>query len=189
MRVSVMVPISKYGVCLFVLLAASVALAEENTLRHYPLPGHGALQISTPGAWQEKVQRRPNPLPPTIVFTPESGSSYQILLTPMYPLREEISLPTPAQLRNNVEREAKRVQEQALEKTIPVQELKGADTIGYYYRVTDKSSQASEYKYMTQGALLLKKSTLLFTILTNDGADGIEGEAMTMLKNAAQVED
>jgi hypothetical protein len=102
----------------------------------------------------------------------------------MYPFREDVPLQTAPEIRDNVKQAAKNVESQALEKNIAVKELKYPTSIGFYYRVTDKSPKAGEFKYMIQGQLLFRHIILIFSIFTNDGADGIEDDAMVMLRKA-----
>ena len=74
----------KFVVTLGLFFAASFVAAEVTTARNYQLPGHGTIQLQVPKSWQDELRQPPGGLPPTIVFSPKTGASFQILLTPMF---------------------------------------------------------------------------------------------------------
>ena len=181
--------ISKFMVCFILLTTSNFVLSEENEVRNYSLAGHGILRLSVPKSWQEQVKQPPNNLPPTIIFTPGSDTSFQILLTPLFSVRENMNMPSPADIKKNVSHAAEAAKSQAVEKNIIIKELKGTSSTGYYFTATDKAPNPGEYKYMTQG--MLRSGDLLptFTILYNDGAENVVVVALTMLKNAVHVQN
>lgn len=181
--------ISRYMVVLSFLLVAWVADAEERETRSYPLPDHGSIQLKVPKSWQDKVSQPPNRLPPTIVFIPKSGTSFQILLTPIWAARPGIVMPGPTEIKQNVERAADKAKSQSVEKDLPIKELKGGSIVGYYFSATDRAPKPGEFKYLTQGMLRLGEFVLTFTVLTNDGAEGVIRDALVMLKEATHVQD
>ncbi len=52
--------------------------AEESVKRDYELAGYGTLELLVPKSWRDEVSQPPDELPPTIVFTPGTGASFQI---------------------------------------------------------------------------------------------------------------
>ncbi len=163
--------VMKYVVTLSFLFAAFFVAAEETSTRNYQLPDHGLIQLQVPQSWREELRQPPGRLPPTIVFSPKAGTSFQILLTPMFSVRQGMAMPSPSEVKTNVERAAEHAKSQAVEKTIAVKELKGPSAIGYYFSATDRSPKPGEYKYKTQGMLRVGDLAPTITILTNDGAD------------------
>ncbi len=180
-------PTIKCVAALCLLLAASFVAAEETTTRNYLLPGHGSIQLQVPKSWREELRQPPGNLPPTIVFSPISGATFKVLLTPLFSIREGIVMPEAPELKANVNRAAADVKSQAVEKTIPVKELTGPSAIGYYFSATDRAPKPGEYKYMTQGMLRVGELAPTFTILTNDGAENVVAESLSMLKGAVHV--
>ena len=172
---------------LTLLCAASLASAEETATRRYPLVGHGAIHLEVPQSWRDEVRQPPEHFPPTIVFSPQSGPPFQILLTPMYSVRESMVMPTPSTVKSTVERAAQHARSQAVEKAISVQELKGTASAGYYFSATDRNPKPGEYKYLTQGMLRTGELAPTFTILTNDGAEDILADSLLMLKSAVHM--
>lgn len=113
------------------------ALAAETRVRSYPLPDHGTLQLQVPGGWLDRVQQPPRRLPPTIVFKPDTGAPFGVLLTPIWPANRQTPLPNEQKLRQMVTQSAERAKSQAVEKTIDIEELQGTAGKGFYFSATD----------------------------------------------------
>lgn len=177
----------KYLIMLSFYFAVSLAAAEEITARSYQLPDNGLIRLQVPQSWRDELRQPSGGFPPTIVFSPRAGTSFQILLTPVFSVRQDMIMPSPSEVKALVERGADRAIRQAIEKTITVKELKSATVIGYYFSATDGSPKPGEYKYMTQGTLRVGNLAPTFTILTNDGADNIVAQALLMLKSVNHV--
>ena len=185
-----MIPkIFEYITCFFLLSTSFFALAEKSATRSYPLPDHGNIQFSVPTSWKEEVQQSSARIPSTIVFTPKIGSSFQILLTPMFLASNGIAIPTLVEIRTNLERSLESARSQAVEKNIPIEELRGTSSVGYYFSITDKAPKSGEYKNMTQGTFRLKELIFTFTILTNEEAKRVAITALAMLKDAVYIEN
>ena len=155
--------------------------------RTYALPGHGALQLQVPQSWREVLHQTSNELPPIILFTPTDGKAFKIAVTPLYPHGIGMAQPTLADMRKSVEMAVEEARKQAVEKELPIHELKGPSVNGYYFSATDKAPKPGEYKYMTQGFFLAGGLAPTFTILTNDGSENVAAEALAMLRNAVHV--
>ena len=176
-------------VTLSILLASSLAVAEESSTRSYPLPGYGAIQLQVPKSWRDKVHQPPQGKPPTIVFSPKRGVSFQVLLVPIFPIPQDMSmLKRQEEIRNSVRRELDRIKEQSIEKDIPVRELKSPSVAGYYFSATDRAPKAGEYKYMTQGMLIVGNIAPAFSIFSNDDAGDVLPALLSMMRSAVHVQ-
>ncbi len=169
---------------LLAIVAAAAAGAAETAERRFPLPDRGFLQLEVPADWQDQLRQPPERLPPTIAFRPRRGPAFDILITPIWPMRQEVAPSTAAQLRKMVEQTAEQMKPMAVEKRIEVVELRGTSGIGYYYVATDKAPKPGEYKYLTQGMLRVDNLLVTFTILTNDGQNDVVADALVMLQSA-----
>lgn len=188
--------ISTFRVCLALFLAAlaSTANAEESTIRAYPLPDHGSIQLSVPASWRDQISQPPDRLPPTVRFRPDGGAMFEVLITPIYPPAGTRMPPANSQkLRAGVEAVAKEAASSAVEKKITIQELRNGSGIGYYFSATDKALAEAEkavdpddYKYMTQGVFRVDELSVSFTVLTNDTSAGTVSKALDMIKSARQ---
>lgn len=166
------------------LLSAPVAAVQENSTHKFPLPNFGQLELSMPKHWKTELRQPPQDLPPTIVLIPPSGNSFQVLITPLWAVRPGVVVPGKTEMRKTISRAADQAMTQSVEKMITVKEITGESGTGYYFSATDKAPKPGEFKYMTQGNLRVGELVLLFTVLTNDGGEGIFNLAMDTLKAA-----
>ena len=164
----------------------AVALSAVVQAKDYPVPDKTTLQLAVPAGWKDEVREGERGYPPTIIFTPREGKPFQVLVTPISRPRPDVPVPTGEQIRDSVQRVADQMKTQAAEKELPVVELKGANGPGYYFSATDKAPLPDEFKYLTQGMLVVGDLALTFSVLTNDNQDKVRDEALAMLRSAAQ---
>ena len=177
----------KLHVALLFCLIATGAIAQTDTAeRRFALPEHGNFVITVPRDWKDQVRQPPDRLPPTIVFGPGSGRPFHVVMTPIWPPTKEHALPARDQVRAAIERGAQEASSQAVEKELRVLELQGRSGAGFYFTATDRAPKPGEYKFLTQGSILVGKLVVNFTILTNDGQEAVVKQALDALKNAAQ---
>jgi len=177
-----------YITSLFMVFTSIFAFAEESEIRSYQLRKNGSIQLLVPNSWHDEVRQPPGNLPPTIIFKPRTGESFQILLTPMFSLSKSMVMPELPEVKRNVEEAVEDAKRQAVENVILVQTLKSDSVAGYYFSATDKAPRPGEYKYMTQGMLRIGKLAPTFTVLSNDGVDGVVSDSFAMLKSAVHVQ-
>ncbi|MEW5948914.1 MAG: hypothetical protein AB1711_05825 [Thermodesulfobacteriota bacterium] len=175
-----------YAFVLLLLFFASAALADETNSRNYPLPNHGSIQLQVPSGWEDHLTQPPNRLPPTIKFTQKKGSTFSMLITPLWPANENIKLPDGDNLKKSVQKAADKIASRAVEKKISLMELKGPSAQGFYFSVTDSEPKPGDYKYLTQGHIRVGDLMAIFTILTNDGQDSIVSDCLELMKSAKQ---
>ena len=165
---------------LSVQLAAALAASE----RRIALADRGFMTLTIPDGWVDEV-RQPDPrLPPTISIRPESGPPFEILVTPIWPVRDDGPKPTLEAIRAAVRVAAEAAKSQSVEQEIAVRDFSGPETFGAYYSATDRAPKPGEYKFLTQGMLGLADLRVTFTILTNDGQQKVAPQALEMLKGA-----
>ena len=169
------------------LLSVAAYGGKTATIRSYPLPDHGHIDLSVPASWQDKVRQPRHRFPPTIVFTPENGFSFRILVTPLW--EDGKALPDREQLRQDIDHAIKDMHEVFIENEISIKEIKGESDTGYYFSATMRSPKPGEYRHVTQGMLTIGKLTTAFTVLTNDGNDDVVADALRMLAGATQSQD
>ena len=172
------------GMAVILLTGASAALAAEAPVRKYPLPERGSFQMTVPANWADQLRQPPQGLPPTISFRPNQGKPFEILVTPIWPMRADVPAVTIETIRKSVQRAADGAKSQAVEKSIPLVEFSSSTGPGYYFSATDKAPKPGEFKYMTQGMLKVSDLSVTFTILTNDGQEQVTRDAIAMLRSA-----
>ncbi len=166
------------------ILCVQLATALAASERRIALTDRGFMTLTIPDGWVDQV-RQPDPrLPPTISIWSASGPPFEILVTPIWPARDDGPKPTLEAIRAAVRVAAEAAKSQAVEQEIAVRDLSGPETFGAYFSVTDRAPNPGEYKYMTQGMLGLADLRVTFTILTNDGQERVAPQALDMLKGA-----
>jgi len=163
-----------------------ILAAASGHAKDYPVPDKTALQLTAPAGWKDEVREGDRGFPPTIIFTPRQGADFQVLVTPISRPRPEVPVPTGDQIRDSVQRVADQMKTQSVEKELPVVELKGASGVGYYFSATDKAPAPNEFKYLTQGMVLVGELAVTFSVLTNDGQEKVKDEALAMMRSATQ---
>lgn len=159
------------------------AFAGEITV---PLSGHDDLVLELPTGWVARISKPSADLPPTIDMIPTDGSSFQILITPLWPIGNQ-KPPTLGEIRSLVEAGARQVQLQAVEQRLPLKELVGSGTIGYYFFATDRQPEPNGYKYLTQGAVMLKELRITFTILVNGEHQKLTEQGLKIIQTARRA--
>lgn len=93
----------------------------------------------------------------------------------------------------NLKKKAEEIGERALasskEKTLSLQELKGAEATGYFYTVADKDPAPGSFEYMTGGIEGVGDLFLIVTILHHTKDAPERQAALDMLKGARQSKD
>ena len=163
----------------------AVAAKGSKNERRYPLGEYGFFRVDIPSSWKDELQQPPRRLPPTIVLSPAAGKTFRILMTPIWGAKREV-LEDQA-IKELVQKSAERVKPQSVEKTLQLVGLQGTSGRGYYFFSTDKAPKPDEYKYMTQGVLVVADLMVTFTILTNDNHEAVAKEALTILKEARHL--
>jgi hypothetical protein len=164
--------------------SAVAANASQNE-RRYSLGDYGFFRIDIPPSWKDELRQPPDRTPPTIVLSPKTGVPFRVLVTAIWGAKMEKL--KDESIRELVQKSAERVKPQAVEKTLQLVELRGTSGKGYYFFVTDKAPKPDEYKYMTQGAMVVGDLLVTFTVLTNGNHEEVTKEALTMLREARHL--
>jgi hypothetical protein len=158
-----------------------VAKAEDvRARRSYWLPGSRVLTLGVPGNWAESPEPAQADAPLAISFGPPAGRAFQVLVS-VIPQRNG-----RPDVRAIVERSGRALLASAMEDRLVLEELRGAQVDGYFFRLTDQAPKPDEYKYVVQGAVRLADLLLTFTILTNQ-PDAPEAETALEMLRAAET--
>ena len=172
--------------CVLLLLSAPLLAGEATSVRSYPLPGHGTLELTVPSSWKESLSRPPADLPPTIEFSPDSGSEFVVQVTPIWNPAGDVDpdLGEPETIRGFVEKLGRRQLDHAVETEIKLKEITGPRCRGYFFTITDRAPAKGEWKYLTAGAVGVDGLLLSFTILTNSLHSDDRDRALRMIKQS-----
>jgi hypothetical protein len=161
-------------------LVVTVSAAEPWQERMLSIAERGTLVLSSPRAWVQQTSQSS----PTIRFSNNSGQQFEVLITAQWSPTQDSSFNSSAKVRALVEETAVKISPQAVERAIPIEEMKGTAGRGYYFSVTDKDPGPNEYKYLTQGALAVDDLLLTFTVRTNEADSSIVNDAFDVLRSA-----
>jgi hypothetical protein len=170
--------------CALFLLSPLILAAELTSVRSYPLPDHGVLELSVPSSWKESVSRPPANLSPTIEFAPALGNEFNVQITPIWSATGDPDLNRPDLIRALVERIGRSQLDQAVETEITLKEIKGPRAQGYVFTITDRAPAKGEWKYLTAGAVGVGRLRLSFTILSNSLDSGDLDQALRMIEQS-----
>lgn len=164
-----------------VFLSGSAAFADQE--RRYTLAEHGTIALNLPAGWVDKTQQPRPDLPPTIIVQPSAGTPFQVLLTPIWPMRPDTPKLTPEALNTQVRAAIDQIRNQSVEKEFPLQSFNAPGMFGTYFSATDRNAKPGEFKFLVQGMLSLADLRVTFTILTNEGQGPVVDKALGMLKS------
>ena len=108
-------------------------------------------------------------------------------MTPVARQRQGASADTAIKMRHSVQQGADKAKPSAMEPYLSVDQLTGAPGPGYYFSATDREPKPGEFKYLTQGMLLVGDAVVAFSILTNDAQEEVRDQALAMLKSASHL--
>jgi hypothetical protein len=154
----------------------------------YAVPGLGTLELEVPRGW--RVQERAGPVTLHLQLRPESGDRFLFLVSANWIHRDGRAEFAARPVKERVEGMAKSILPRAVEKEAPLVELRGKHLSGYHFSVTDsRSSEAGDYRYMTQGMIAGEAGFVLFTLLQRDADVAERQEALKMLAGSSYAGD
>jgi hypothetical protein len=172
---------------LVTLLIASIgSAAAQKTIRKYPIPEHGTLELNVPTPWKAEVHKPQENMPPTIIFNPAKGNDFQVMITVLWGKTGEEGFNSREKARASVEKDGQKLLPNIAETKIVLTEIKGVTNSGYYFSVTDKAPNPGEYRYMTRGAIGVGNLFLNLTIFHRVRDSQSVQDALSILREAKQ---
>jgi hypothetical protein len=168
------------------LLSAADA-QDRSSLQRYSVPGHGSLQLEVPRDWRVASQSLKDPASVALHLRPASGDAFDVQVTTLWLDRAKSARKTPEQLKAEVQNGTAKLLKRAVEKEVRIEELRGAEVIGYYYSLTDRVPAPGEYKYMTQGMFVTGELLTIFTILYHGPRVPEREKVLRMFANATHT--
>ena len=168
-------------------------MAADGEKKAFALPDNSKLELTIPPGWKDELKANQaakgnkGPATSTVALTPREGAPFQVSVTPVARQKPGASVDTAIKMRHSVQQGADKVKPSATEQYLPVEPLTGAPGPGYYFSATDREPKPSEFKYLTQGMLLVGDVVVGFSILTNDAQEKVREQALAMLKSASHV--
>jgi hypothetical protein len=136
-----------------------------NASASFPIPGHGSLRFTLPDGWQSQSRPLADPPSTTLHFAPASGDAFDVQVTAVWLDASKRTRETPDSIKADVQRTAQELLPHSVEKTATLHELRGPQTVGFYYALTDNHPGPGEFTNLTQGIFLTGDILSAFTIL------------------------
>ena len=154
--------------------------------RTFAVPQHGALALSIPHGWKEAIEQPPQPGFPTTLKLTTDGKKFIVLITPVPSTGEDADFNSPAKLRKLAEDRGGQMLATAKEQSLSIVEIKGDNTAGYYWTLTDKAPDPGSFEFATGAVVGVGDLILSVTILHHE-KDVLERKAaIKMLQGASQ---
>lgn len=147
----------------------------------------GGISLDVPDGWTAVKQGEGTPGGFAIRVEPAPGGDLVLLVTPIpYAGSQDL----PIAVREVAEGVREKLRTLAVEKDLPIRELKGAHCEGRYVSATDRTVEhpsPGNYRYVDQGAAATGTYFMTFTILTNDATGPHRTVAREIVASAAHV--
>lgn len=156
---------------LFAALAATAAAQDSSrVIREYEVPSHGKFVLEVPSAWAQASQPVVEPPSAQLRFSSADADRFRVQVTAIWLDAEGLAKSTPADLKETLRLSSQTPLVESVESEAELLELKGEQSRGYYYGLTDREVPAGEYKYLIQGIQLTGEFLTVYTILYHDAA-------------------
>jgi hypothetical protein len=146
---------------------------ESVQARSLSIPQHGKLILNIPDSWKQSAGE-PVGVFPTIIFSPEKGDDFEVLITPLWHPQNDPSFNKSEKVKSIIENDLRGMLPNAVENNATIQEIKGVNGTGYYFLLTDKAPKPGEYLYAVRAGIGVGDLLLSVTILSRSkNSEGI----------------
>jgi len=175
-----------YGILFAACFLGGEMLGQKSgTTREFQVPNHGSLHLTMPEAWKVEAKAMVDLETLFLHVLPAKGKAFDIQITVVWVNPTNQSKPTPESIKANTQRTGNSLLFQASEKTLTLNEIRGTQSVGTYYTLTDRKPGPGEFKYITQGSVLTGDALSAFTILSSSADSSDLKQALKMLTDAA----
>ena len=149
-------------------------------LVHVPVKG-GSLLLDHPSEWKSSVSGPP--LGRTLRLTPRGRGDFEVLVTAIV---SQVALPSDEALARRVRHQGERRLPTAVQTTVEMKAVKGAQARGYLYHVTDRKPEKGpgDFRELHQGEVVVRPLLLSVTVLTHTGDAATVKAALEALAGA-----
>ena len=180
----------------FLLLALGVSLPAFGggaaTVRSYPLPSGGSLELTVPMRWQEDVSWTKGESWPKVAYRPSEGNDFAVSVSVVSQAEVARDESHPDRVRNLVDRAARAALGLEEKDDLHLEEFDGPQGPGWFFSVVDPSvpddAGPGVFRVMTQGAIGVDEVLLVATVLTQRQTS-VELDAAVDLLRTARLSD
>lgn len=153
----------------------------------FSIPHHGSLRLAVPTGWQLDSLSLEEPASVTIHITPKKGDAFDVRLTTVWLDATVLAKSSAESRKRDMQRAAEEMLPHSVEKLATLLEIKGVESTGWYYSLTDRNPGEGEFKYLNQGSFLTREVLTAFTILYRMPAAVEVPQVLRMLAEAKYV--
>jgi len=150
----------------------------------FSIPRHGSLRLAVPSGWLSDSLPLESPASVTIHIFPKAGNGFDVKVTSVWMDAKALAQTTAESRKRDMQRSAEEMLPHSVEKVAAPQEIKGVESVGWYYSLTDREPGEGEFKYLVQGTILTGDVLSAFTILYRTPAAAEVTQALRMLADA-----
>lgn len=161
-------------------LPASAQADDFNTVSLEVASG-GIMDIALPKSWGSPTVDTTEGIT-NITFGPNGPKKKPIFLAHIAALTVATSIP-PEALMQITQKEIAQVRELAAEATIPISDVKGENSSGNYFSITDRESKIGEFDYLTVAVLGSEQLLVKCYFFSSDGAPEFGEDAIRLMKS------
>lgn len=148
----------------------------------YDFPNATRLTLRLPEGWASTREAPQGAILPELHIGP-SGERPRLFIS-IIPLGRDEPVMTLANLRQQVQASVNAFAPMAVEEVINIHDIHSLNATGYAYRLTDSNPLPGEFVYMTQGTLIVGATSILFTLLTNNGEANVELAGLSIVQGS-----
>jgi len=153
----------------------------------FSIPGHGSLRLKVPDGWQSQSHPLADPASVSLHFVPANGDAFDVRITALWLDQDKRSGETTESLKATVQGAAKALLPHSIEKTAPLHNLHGPQSVGFYYALTDNNPGPGDFSNLTQGVFLTGEILSTFTILHRTPVSREADQALLAFSEATYI--
>jgi hypothetical protein len=160
-------------------VAGTCTAAGAKHVQEFPMGARGSIYIEVDDTWVDSSSRG-GPIP-TLRFETKTPGRMKAMITPVPTV--DGRPPASNEVRAFVESAAEERRAEAVEKSLPLTAMRGAETKGFRFRATDRSPKPGEYRFLYQGAVAAGAFFVTFTVLFNEAGEEDARKALSSIQN------
>lgn len=153
----------------------------------FPVPNHGSLRLKVPDGWRKRALPLTDPASVTLHFAPANGDAFDIQVSAVWLDSAKRTSVTADSIKADTQRAAEGLLPHSVEKTVTLHELRGPQSVGFYYALTDRKPGPGEFSNLTQGVFLTGEILSTFTILHRTSMSPEVAQALQTFAEATYV--
>jgi hypothetical protein len=156
--------------------------------KNFAVPDHGDLVATLPEGWNATIQQAPGLPGTTIEFDGDKAGDVQVLVTAIpNGTRGHLKVDAGA-LKQLAQAQGTQLLATSKEPELRLDALKGVDSTGYFYNLTDKAPDPGSFERMTQGMIDVGDLLCTFTVLYHRPNQSQRTTALQMISTITEAQ-